>query len=113
MIDFIGKEQLKGGKELELVNWVILAGSFLAAIGIICAFVKKVINKAFEPVNKKLDKVDLNRCKDFLVDFLADVENGIEKDEIQIQRAYEVYDHYVKDLDGNSYIHDKWVKLMK
>lgn len=102
---------------MELVNWVILAGSFITAIGIICAFIKnvitKVMNKAFEPINKKLDKVDLNRCKDFLVDFLADVENGIEKDEIQTQRAYEVYDHYTKDLDGNSYIHDKWEKLMK
>ena len=38
---------------------------------------------------------------------------GVEKDEVQIKRAYEVYEHYTKDLHKNSYIHDKWEKLMK
>ena len=48
----------------------------------------------------------------FLVNFLADVENGDEKDDVQTKRACEVYDHYVKDLHGNSYIHDKWTRVM-
>lgn len=74
---------------------------------------KKIINSQLEPINKKIDKIDENQCRNFLVDFLADVEKGIEKDEVQIKRAYEVYEHYTRDLHKNSYIHDKWTKLMK
>ena len=74
---------------------------------------KKIINSQLEPINKKIDKIDENQCRNFLVDFLADVEKGIEKDEVQIKRAYEVYEHYTRDLHKNSYIHDKWAKLMK
>ncbi len=78
---------------------------------------KDVIDKKFksalDPLEKKIDKIDENQCRNFLVNFLADVENGVEKDEVQIKRAYEVYEHYSKDLHKNSYIHDKWEKLMK
>lgn len=73
---------------------------------------KKIINTQLEPLNKKIDKIDENQCRNFLVDFLADVEKGIEKDEVQIKRAYEVYEHYTKDLHKNSYIHAKWERLM-
>lgn len=80
-------------------------------------YLKMTINKSIantlEPINKKIDKLDLNQCRNYLVDFLTDIENGITKDDIQIKRAYEIYDHYKNDLKGNSYIHDKWVKLMK
>lgn len=90
----------------------VIAG-LITSITTICVFCKKVINKGFEPINKKIDKIDENQCRNFLVDFLADVENGIEKDEVQIKRGYEVYEHYTQDLHKNSYLHDKWEKLMK
>ena len=96
-----------------IINWVILIASFLTAITTICMFCKKAINKGFEPLYSRIDKIDENQCRNFLVDFLADIEKGIEKDEVQIKRAYEVYEHYTKDLHKNSYIHDKWEKLMK
>ena len=67
----------------------------------------------FEPVNKKIDGLDLSQARNYLVDFLADIENGEKKDECQVERAYELYDHYTKDLHGNSYIHAKWGKVMK
>ena len=116
---------------MEKVAVVISIATFLNAISIIIAFIsqfKKPIDKvvdnrfkeALEPLNSKLeaieqrtDKIDENQCRNFLVDFLADIENGQEKDEIQIKRAYEVYEHYTKDLHKNSYIHDKWERLMK
>lgn len=86
---------------------------FIGIIATIFVSSKKIINKQFEPINKKIDKIDENQCRNFLVDFLADIEKGISKDEIQIKRAYEVYEHYTKDLHKNSYIHDKWERLMK
>lgn len=66
-----------------------------------------------QPIYERIDEIDKHQCKSYLTEFLADVEIGIEKDEVQIQRAYEVYSHYVKDLNQNSYIHDKWERLMK
>lgn len=97
----------------ELIKWIGLIAGFIGSITTICIFCKKVINKGFEPIYKKIDKIDENQCRNFLVDFLADVEEGIHKDEVQIKRAYEVYEHYTNDLHKNSYIHDKWEKLMK
>ena len=102
---------------MQIINWVILIGSLTTAITAICAFFKKVIEKAmkkgFEPIYKKIDDLDVNQCKNYLVTFLKSVEKGETMDDVEVQRAYEVYDHYIKDLKGNSYIHDKWQKLMK
>ena len=86
---------------------------FVGVIVTIIVAMKKMLNKQFEPITDKIDKLDKNQCRNYLVDFLADVEMGISKDDTQIKRAYEVYDHYSIDLHGNSYIHDKWEKLKK
>lgn len=51
---------------------------------------------------KKEDLVDImkkdeyERYKTYLVDYLAEVENGMQKSEIQKQRASEIYDKYTK-----------------
>ena len=90
---------------------------FIAELGgviiTIVLAMKKILKTQFKPINEKIDKLDKNQCRNYLVDFLADVEMGISKDDTQIKRAYEVYDHYSIDLHGNSYIHDKWEKLKK
>ena len=57
-----------------------------------------------------MDKHILESDKTFLTDFLSDIEQGIPKTEIQIKRAYEVFEEYI-NLHGNSYIHDKWEVL--
>lgn len=66
---------------------------------------KKEFKKDINEVKKEQDKT-------FLTDFLSDVESGMPKTEIQIRRAYEVYEEYT-ELKGNSYIHDKWEELVK
>ena len=70
------------------------------------------INESINFLSKKIDNVDINSCKNYLVRFLADVEQGNDIDEIEKERFYEVYKHYV-DLGGNSYIKDKYEKLKK
>lgn len=97
----------------DLINWIILIGSFITAVTIICKLLKGAIEKGFEPIRHEIKMLDVNQCKNFLVTFLKAVEKGETMDEVETQRAYEVYDHYVKDLQGNSYIHAKWEKLMK
>ena len=97
----------------QLSNLLLFLIEFVGSIVTIAVVIKKSLNKQLVPLNQKIDKLDTNQCRNYLVEFLADVEHGIVKDETQIKRAYEVYDHYTKDLNGNSYIHDKWKKLMK
>lgn len=97
----------------DLIKIIGLLAGLIGSVTTICIFIKKVINKGFEPIYAKIDKLDRNQCMNYLIAHLADVEKGIPKDEAETKRAYEVYDHYVKDLQGNSYIHDKWIKLMK
>ena len=101
----------------ELVDLIIKISTLLGAVTAICVFLKKAItssvSKGFETVTDKIDKLDKSQCMNYLVSFLADKEKGIEKDPVETQRAYEVYDHYTSELHGNSYIHDKWEKVMK
>ena len=77
---------------------------------------KKVDN--IENLNKKIDKMREESKKDmiehtldadetYLINFLSDLENGIKKTDVQIKRAYEIYERYCKN-GGNSYVHDKW-----
>ena len=117
---------------MEKISVIIISiATFLNALIVILNFVEKVkkpvdniidnkLKKTLEPIEKKLDKVnidirrlDKNQCMNYLVEFIEDSKNGIPKDDIQVKRASEVYDHYTGDLNGNSYIHDGWQKYVK
>lgn len=97
---------------IELKEIITVIASFITAAGVIVAAVKKILEKILQPVSDRIDKMDKRQCRAFLINFLGDVENGIEKDEVQIKFAYEVYDHYTNVLHCNSYIHDKWERVM-
>ena len=86
---------------------------FISALIYLSNFMKKCLNKAFKPINDSIKNLDVSQCKNFLVRFLADVEQGNELDKVEIERAYEIYDHYTNDLKQNSYIHVRWEQLMK
>jgi len=102
-------ENVTLGQILDVLKWII---AFVGTISTIIIALKKIISTQLKPLNDKIDKLDISQCRNFLVDFLTDIEKGIEKDEVQVKRAYEIYDHYNNDLKCNSYIHDKWIKVM-
>ena len=87
--------------------------TFISSIEFISKRLKRQLNKTLNPINKAIEDLDISQCKNFLVNFLCNVEIGKEIDEIQKQRAYEIYDHYTNDLNQNSYIHERWEELMK
>ena len=94
----------------ELVKEI---ASYVSSLTIIVVALNKLFDKKIEPLCKSVSKLDENHCKDFLISFLEKMEKGEVDDEIEIKRAYEVYDHYTNVLHKNSYIHDKWERIMK
>lgn len=71
--------------------------------------VKNGLNKGFQPIYDKIDKVDMNATKNFLVARISEIKDGAQIDDITKERFIEQYDHYIKPkseggLGGNSYI---------
>ena len=106
------------GAFLGLIAGIITSGSVIVVL--MQKVLKKTIKNELEPMSEKIEKIsedvktlDTTQCKNFLVRFLADVEQGNELDEVEKERAYEVYDHYTNDLKQNSYIHKRWNELME
>lgn len=62
--------------------------------------------KKQDEIIKRLDAVDLENCKNYLVTFVAEVARGEIKDETEMQRFWEEYEHYI-DKGGNSYLRNK------
>ena len=107
-------ENITLGQISNILLWLVaFFGTIGTIVTTIMVFLNKIIKKHLKPLNEKIDKLDLNDCKNFLVRFLADVERGQVMDDVELKRAHDVYDHYRDDLHANSYIKDKWEKLMK
>ena len=71
----------------------------------------KALTTKINELEDKIDKVDMETCKNFLVRFLADVENGAVILDSERQRFWEEYEHYIIN-GGNSYIKE-WVEKLK
>ena len=63
----------------------------------------KLFDKKLAPINTRLNQIELSIDKNFIVRFLADIEQGNQVDEVEKQRFYEIYERYI-ELGGNSYI---------
>lgn len=114
-------------KLLEAVAWF---GAFLGGlvalikgieylIGKLKNIAQEWLKKGLEPISKKLDSldekidgVDLNSTKNFIVARLEEVKRGDTLDDVTKMRLYEQYEHYQK-LGGNSYIRDSFEELQK
>lgn len=97
----------------------VIGGIVVALITVSGTIVNTIISKK---TNKKVDSITEFR-KDFkahvldadktnLINFLSEIDNGVKKSDIQIKRAYEIYERYTEN-GGNSYVHDKWEEVKK
>ena len=95
--------------------------ALIASVKSIGATIKKAIEKAIEKamkptndkidkIDKKIDQVDMNTCKNFLVARLDELERGEKLDGIAEERFWEQYQHYL-NLGGNTYIQHKVEQL--
>lgn len=97
----------------QISSVLLFLASLIGSWVVISNTLKKHVDKLFIPIRNDIKEVDKSQCKNYLVRFLKDVENDKQVSEVEKERAYECYGHYVKDLNGNSYIHDWWDRLMK
>lgn len=107
-----------------IVALITVTGTIINTV--INTVISKRTNKKvdkIEDVNKKIDKMREENKKDmlehtidadktYLINFLSDLENGLQKTDVQIKRTYEIYERYTKN-GGNSYVHDKWEEVKK
>ena len=61
------------------------------------------INSRIDDIDINLKNVDMEACKNYLVHVLSRVERGDQLDDIELERFWEQYEHYIKN-GGNSYI---------
>jgi len=67
----------------------------------------KKMDDAYRQMNEKIDSLEINQCKDAIVDFISDVKSGKNVSSKE-ERAYEAYDKYTNVYHQNSYIHKLW-----
>ena len=70
------------------------------------------IKSDINSLRKHIDEVDLENCKNFLVRVLADIERCTPKDDVEMMRFWEEFQHYT-EKGGNSYIKEKVEALRK
>lgn len=103
-------ENITLGQILGALTFIV---SFITALGFLSNVLKKQVDKTLQPINDSIKELDIGQCKNYLVRFLADIEQDNEIDQVEKERAYELYDHYTNDLKQNSYIHQRWKELME
>lgn len=107
----------------QIAGLITILTVIIGAITSLIAFSKAFVTKLLKPINQKIDhleevstsgrnNIELQLIKMILVNFINDIEQGNYKSPIQKQNVYELYDRY-KSLGGNSYVHDRWEKLIK
>lgn len=107
----------------DIAGWITLIAGAITGIGVIYKTVSKAFHKslgsAIQPVidklealEKKHDLSDREHAKNYVVRFLADVEQGEKVDQDELHCFWDNYKAYTS-LGGNTYVHDKVEKLKK
>lgn len=82
-------------------------------------WLEKIIKEQFAPFKTSIDdlknnveRVDMESCKNYLVRCLGDFEHGNKISDVEQERFWEEYEHYLK-IGGNSYIKHRVEKLQQ
>lgn len=86
-------------------------GSLAVIIPPIVTIIANKQNVKKKDLDEKIDKVQLDNCKNFLVQEISAAERR-QLTQAEKERYYEIYDLYI-DLGGNSYIHSETERLKK
>ena len=70
----------------------------------------KTLEKKIDDQDKKLDELDIDECKNYIILFISKVNNGDKIEDMELQRFYNLYEHYL-DEGENSFIKTKVEEL--
>lgn len=101
-------ENITLGQIQGILVWLV---SLSGSIGAIYLFLQKGMKKLLQPLYNKIDKVDLNATMNYLVSRMDEIDKGAKLDGVAKKRFIDEYEHYIKDLNGNTYIHDEYERL--
>ena len=101
----------------QIATLVAFIATLASGITILITQLKKALKKALreefdglkgdiKELQSRVENVDVESTKNFLVLFLARVDRGENVDEIERERFWEQYQHY-RNHNGNSYIKNK------
>ena len=68
------------------------------------------LEKKIEEQDQKLNELDIDECKNYIILFISKVNNGERIEDIELQRFYSLYEHYL-DKGENSFIKTKVEEL--
>lgn len=95
-----------------IATYVAFLVALIGGVEFLLARFNKLFDNKLKPINNRLNDIELSSDKNFIVRFLADIEEGNLVDDVEKERFYEIYQRY-KELGGNSYVSHKVDKLEK
>lgn len=95
-----------------IATYVAFLVALIGGFEFLLARFNKLFDNKLKPINTRLNEIELSSDKNFIVRFLADIEQGNQVDDVEKERFYEIYQRY-KELGGNSYVAHKVDKLEK
>ena len=94
----------------QITTIVVGIGALISGVEFLLIRFNKLFDTKLKPINTRLNEIELSSDKNFIVRFLADIEQGNAVDEVELERFYEIYQRYI-ELGGNSYIKRRFDKL--
>lgn len=95
----------------EVIIAIVSAGTIPTIINSIVTLVSNKRLAKKEDLEKEINKVQLDNCKNYLVQQIS-ASDRRELSQAEKERYWENYDNYIK-LGGNSYIHSETERLKK
>lgn len=106
----------------EIAGWLAFIASIIGSVVVISKVIaqsaykwhkgemKPIIDK-LDDISDKLKNVEIDNCKNYIVNFLSKIEAGDMVTNDSMRRFWENYNLY-QSLGGNSYVHE-WVERLK
>lgn len=106
----------------QIAAAVGLTAALITGLGVIAKLAGKAasrwLSQSLEAISDKLDGIenqlgdfDRERCKDYLVSFIAKIDRGHKPSDTELERFFENYDRYTTH-GGNSYVKTEVQRLM-
>lgn len=100
----------------EILKWIGIVAGAIGSIGVIMKTVSNWLNKslgaAIKPLESKIDNIDMNVCKNYVIEYLGEEMRGVNHTDTETRLFWDNYDRYIA-RGGNSYVKETVERLKK